>query len=94
MEKILNYINGELVEPAGKQYFENYEPATGKPYSYVPDSDERDVEKAYQAAKAAFPEWSKMNKEKRFAILMRVSELIEERLEFWHKPNHEIMENP
>ncbi|HCQ28914.1 MAG TPA: 2-hydroxymuconic semialdehyde dehydrogenase [Flavobacteriales bacterium] len=82
MEKILNYINGELVEPAGKQYFENYEPATGKPYSYVPDSDERDVEKAYQAAKAAFPEWSKMNKEKRFAILMRVSELIEERLEF------------
>jgi aminomuconate-semialdehyde/2-hydroxymuconate-6-semialdehyde dehydrogenase len=82
MQKILNYINGELVEPTSKNYFENFEPATGKPYSYVPDSDEQDVENAYQAAKAAFPQWSKLNKEKRFEILMRVATLIEERLEF------------
>ncbi len=85
MQKILNYINGKLVEPISGEYFENFEPATGKPYSFVPDSDERDVEKAYQAAKAAFPAWSKMNKEKRFEIIMRVSQLIEEKLDLLAK---------
>ncbi len=81
MQKILNYINGELVEPAAKQYFDNYEPSTGKAYSLIPDSGSEDVERAYQAAKAAFPEWSRMNKEKRFSVLMRISKLIEQNLD-------------
>ena len=53
MQKIANYLNGVLVEPASKQYIDNYNPSTGAVYSLCPDSDERDVEAAYQAAEAA-----------------------------------------
>ena len=54
MLKIKNYINGELIEPTGKQYIDNYNPATGKVYSLIPDSDEKDVELAVEAAQKTF----------------------------------------
>jgi aminomuconate-semialdehyde/2-hydroxymuconate-6-semialdehyde dehydrogenase len=53
MQKIANYINGALVEPNAKSYLDNINPAIGKVYSLCPDSDETDVELAYQAANAA-----------------------------------------
>jgi len=81
MQKIKNYINGELVEPIAKQYIDNYNPATGKVYSLIPDSDEKDVELATQAALAAFPAWSVTPKEERSRILLKISELIEKNLE-------------
>lgn len=81
MEKIKNYINGELVEPAGGNFIENYDPSRGKIYSMIPDSDERDVEAAVAAAKKAFPEWSITPKEKRSRILLKIAALIEENLE-------------
>ncbi|MBA3899150.1 MAG: aldehyde dehydrogenase [Bacteroidetes bacterium] len=81
MFKIKNYINGTLVEPIGQTYIDNYNPALGKVYSLIPDSDERDVEEAVKAAKAAFPSWSLTPKEKRSKILLKISELIEQNLE-------------
>ncbi|MGB3948820.1 MAG: aldehyde dehydrogenase [Bacteroidia bacterium] len=81
MQKIHNYINGELVAPIGNEYIDNYNPATGKIYSFIPDSDERDVTKATEAALAAFPKWSVTPKEERSRILLKISELIENNLE-------------
>jgi aminomuconate-semialdehyde/2-hydroxymuconate-6-semialdehyde dehydrogenase len=81
MEKIRNYINGELVEPISKAYIDNVDPSRGKVYSLIPDSDERDVELAVAAAKAAFKDWSNTPKEKRARILQRISFLIEENLD-------------
>lgn len=81
MQKILNYINGQLVEPVGHLFFENVNPATGEPYSQIPDSDERDVELAVQAATAAFPAWSNTPASKRSAILVKISELIDKNLD-------------
>ena len=81
MEKLLNYINGELVEPKKSEYFDNIEPAKGKAYSLIPDSDADDVEAATAAAKAAFPIWSRMSIQERSDILLRVAELIGERQE-------------
>ena len=81
MKKIKNYINGELLEPEGKQYIDNYNPAQGKAYSLIPDSDERDVEMAVIAAKAAFPMWSVTSKEERSKIILRIASLIERDLE-------------
>ena len=54
MEKILNYINGELVEPLNGGYFDNYNPSNGKVYSLVPDSEKADIDHAVAAAKEAF----------------------------------------
>ncbi len=80
MEQISNYINGKLVPPISGKYFENPEPATGKPLSLVPDSDERDVDQAVQAARSAFEHWSALSIEHRSQALMRVADLIERNL--------------
>ncbi|MBK9285829.1 MAG: aldehyde dehydrogenase [Sphingobacteriaceae bacterium] len=76
MVYIKNYINGKLIEPISKSYLDNYNPSNGKVYSYIPDSDEQDVELAYAAAKAAFKEWSNTSKDKRSQILIQISNLI------------------
>jgi len=81
MEKLRNYINGQLVEPVSGTYIDNYNPSTGKVYSLIPDSDERDVEAAVEAAESAFEGWSKMRTEDRSALLIRLSELIHRDLE-------------
>ena len=81
MEKILNYIDGKLVDPIGGKYIENFEPATGKIYSMIPDSDERDVELAVESASKAFPAWSTLSKEKRSALILKVVEEIENNLD-------------
>jgi aminomuconate-semialdehyde/2-hydroxymuconate-6-semialdehyde dehydrogenase len=77
MQKIANYIGGDLVEPASGSYLDNIEPATGETYSLIPDSDDRDVNLAADAARAAFPKWSSTPAEARFEILMRLVALIE-----------------
>ena len=81
MDKILNYINGEFVEPHSKIYLENYNPAEGKPYSLVPDSDAQDVQLATEAAQRAFGAWSAMPVEKRSAILQKIADLIDRDLD-------------
>lgn len=81
MQKILNYINGKLVEPIGKKYLDNYNPATGKVYSLLPDSDERDVQVAVDSALSAFEKWSHTSKEERSRIMMRIADLIDKNFE-------------
>ncbi len=81
MQKIKNYINGELVEPASKTYIDNYNPAIGKVYSLIPDSDEKDVEIATKAAIDAFPMWSNTSKDERSKVMLKISELIEKNLD-------------
>ena len=70
MQRILNFINGEYVEPISRNYLDGYNPAIGEVYSEVPDSDERDVEMAVNAAKEAIPAWSKRTQEQRSDILI------------------------
>jgi aminomuconate-semialdehyde/2-hydroxymuconate-6-semialdehyde dehydrogenase len=81
MQHIKNYINGQLVEPASKKYLDNYDPSRGKVYSYIPDSDEADVEQAVAAARAAFPAWSVTPKDVRSKYLLKIASLIEQNLD-------------
>jgi aminomuconate-semialdehyde/2-hydroxymuconate-6-semialdehyde dehydrogenase len=79
--QIRNFINGQFVEPIGGKYLDNIEPATGKAYSQVADSDDRDVESAVAAAEKAFPDWSRTPAADRSRILLRIADLIERDLE-------------
>ena len=76
MEKIQNYIGGKLTSPISDNYFENFEPAKGKVYSLIPDSDENDINEAVKAAKKAYPQWSVMPKQKRSNLLLKLADLI------------------
>ena len=58
MTHITNYLDGKSAEPISGSYLENVDPSTGQVYSQVPDSDERDVELAVQAATRAFASWA------------------------------------
>jgi aminomuconate-semialdehyde/2-hydroxymuconate-6-semialdehyde dehydrogenase len=79
--QIRNFIDGEFVEPVAGRYLDNIEPATGKPYSQVPDSDARDVDLAVAAAEKAFADWSRTPAAERSKILLLIADLIERDLE-------------
>jgi aminomuconate-semialdehyde/2-hydroxymuconate-6-semialdehyde dehydrogenase len=81
MNKILNYINGELVAPLSGKYIDNYNPAIGAVYSLIPDSDKADVDKAVEAGIAAFPLWSGLSTEKRSNIILKIADLIDANLD-------------
>jgi len=80
-KKILNYINGKLVEPHSGKFLDNYNPAEGKVYSLIPDSDKEDIEAAVKAATKAFPTWSILPTEDRMKILLKVANLIDRDLD-------------
>lgn len=77
MEKIANYIDGKWIAPISGTYLENINPATGAVYSLIPDSDQRDVQLAVDAAQAAFEDWSNRLPEGRFSILAKLADLID-----------------
>src|SRR5437660_2679293 len=79
--KIRNFIDGQFVEPVGGKYIDNIEPATGKPYSQVADSDSGDVDLAVAAAEKAFTDWSRKPATDRSRILLRSANFIERDLE-------------
>ena len=73
MEKLSNYINGQLVPPSTRKYIENINPATNKINNYIPDSDSRDVEAAISAAKQAYPKWRALSFADRAAYLDKIT---------------------
>ncbi len=79
--RLANFINGAFVEPASGAYFDDIEPATGDVIAQIPDSDARDVDAAVQAAKSAFPIWSRTPAEQRSRFLLKLADLIEQNLE-------------
>src|SRR5437016_14367785 len=79
--RIKNFIDGKFVEPVGGKYLDNIEPATGKPYSQVADSDSGDIDLAVAAAEKAFTDWSRKPATERSRILLRIADLIERDLE-------------
>lgn len=81
MDKILNYINGELVAGKQNKFLDNVNPATGQVYSLVPDSDASDVEAAIDAAAKAFPAWSKLTADERANYLNLISKKISEQID-------------
>lgn len=80
MQKIVNYINGAYCEPHSQKWLDNYNPSNGKVYSQIANSDGTDIETAYVAAKEAFPSWSNTPIEERSRILLKIADLIEEKL--------------
>lgn len=81
MERILNLIGGAMRPAESGQWLPVHAPATGSVHAQLADSDARDVELAVQAAREAFPAWSKLGREGRSKVLLKLAELIERDLE-------------
>ena len=76
-----NFVGGEWVQPAGAEYQENLNPASGEPFARVPLSDKRAVDDAVAAAKAAFPAWRETPPVVRARFLFKLRHLLEENFE-------------
>lgn len=80
-DKVLNFIGGALCEPAAGTYIDNVDPALGRVYGRIADSDADDLDRAVAAARAAFPAWRDAAPAVRAAALRKLAALIEARLE-------------
>ncbi len=81
MMHLQNYIDGVMVAPNEGAYIDNIDPSRGTVYSLIPDSDKTDVDQAVAAAEKAFPKWSNTPVDERSAIMVRIANLIESRMD-------------
>ncbi len=77
----LNFVNGAFVPAKDGALLDDLAPATGQVIARIPRSSKADVDAAVAAAKAALPAWGKTPVVERAALLDRVADLLEARLD-------------
>src|SRR5689334_17795267 len=73
---ILNYINGEWVQPRVNDYMDVINPATGAIIARTPLCGKDAVEAAAKAASEAFPAWRRTPVQDRVQYLFKLRELL------------------
>jgi aldehyde dehydrogenase (NAD+) len=81
METRQMLINGQWVNAASGEFFDDRNPYTGKVFARVPKGDERDAELAMAAAFDARKPWSSTPPSERARILFRAARLLEESMQ-------------
>ncbi|KAJ3068462.1 Aldehyde dehydrogenase 8 member A1 [Podochytrium sp. JEL0797] len=76
-----NNIDGAFVPPSNGSFFASPNPSDGTINALVPDSTTSDVDAAVAAAKRAFLLWSKTTRDQRSAVLLKIADLIDARLD-------------
>ncbi len=76
-----NFINGQFVDAQTSKKLEVISPLDGTLLSTVPLSTQADLNKAVEAAQAAFPSWSKTPIKERVQVFFRYKTLLEKHLE-------------
>ena len=76
-----NFIGGHWIGPLSGNFVENVNPATAEVSGHIPDSGEKDVNAAVQAAAGAFAAWSMTSVDERFRILNKIADLIDKNLD-------------
>jgi acyl-CoA reductase-like NAD-dependent aldehyde dehydrogenase len=71
-----NYIDGEWVDAVSGETFESTSPADGEVIGVFPKSGAEDVDRAGEAAKAAYEEWRLVPAPKRGEVLFRFAHLL------------------
>lgn len=73
------FIGGKFVQPRSQRRFWTINPATEVKLSQVAEADAEDVDRAVQAASAAFRSWSRIPGAQRARYLYRIARIIQER---------------
>jgi aldehyde dehydrogenase len=76
-----HWIGGQYVAPSSGQYFENVTPVTGRVFCEVARGNADDIEKALDAAHAAFKTWRHTSVTERANILLKIADRMEANLE-------------
>jgi betaine-aldehyde dehydrogenase len=70
------YINGTWVPSTGKGTLDVIDSATEEVFATIPEGTAEDVDKAVEAAAAAFPGWAATSREERAKLLTRIGEAL------------------
>ncbi|HXV75692.1 MAG TPA: aldehyde dehydrogenase [Candidatus Polarisedimenticolaceae bacterium] len=81
MLRVPNFIDGEFAPPAGGEWLDNVEPATGEVYSQVAGGGRADVDAAVAAAERAAAGWAATPAAERARLLEAIAARIESDLE-------------
>jgi alpha-ketoglutaric semialdehyde dehydrogenase len=73
-----NYIGGEWVDALDGETFESVNPANGETIGIFPKSGPEDVDRAVEAAKAAYAEWRLVPAPRRGELMFRFAQLLTE----------------
>ena len=76
-----NFIGGNFIGPLSGKFIDDINPATGTVFAQIPNSNERDIDIAVQAAKKVQAFWAAGSLENRFLILHKIADLIDENAE-------------
>lgn len=78
LQKYRMFIGGEWVAPASGEWFESHNPYTGKPWALIAKGTKADVDRAVDAAYAAFTggAWPKLTATQRGALLRKLGDLV------------------
>ncbi len=76
-----HYIDGEFVEPHGREVMDSINPTNNTAIGRVTLADEEDVRRAIAAAKRAFASFGGTSKEERGAVLRRLHEVVTARID-------------
>ena len=79
-QPIQNFINGNFVNASTNKTLDVVSPLDGNHLSTVPMSSSKDLDEAVQAAKKAFPSWSKTPIKERVQVFFRYKTLLEKHL--------------
>lgn len=79
--QLANLIDGKSTSPAGDDWLDVFEPATGNVFARCPASRKQDVEQAVKAAQRAAPAWAATSPDERSRLLHRLADLLEAELE-------------
>ena len=85
MERFKMWIGGEWVDSVSGKTFSSVNPATGEVIAEVPLGDREDAKRAINAARKAFPQWSKLPQSERSKKVSKIAELLMGRLEEFAK---------
>jgi aldehyde dehydrogenase len=75
-----NFIGGQWVEPQDGQYFDNLSPVNGKKICEIPQSNEKDIELALDAAHKAKDAWGASSVTVRSNTLLKIADRLEQNL--------------
>jgi len=75
-----NFIDGQFTD--GEQaYIDSFDPSTGSVWAKIPDSGASEVDRAVKAAVTAQKQWASTPVLKRVALIHKIADLLEKRLE-------------
>lgn len=80
MKRFHNIVDGKVLKASGAE-MDVINPSTGEVYATAPNSDERDVDAACQAAGKAFDKWRWTTPAERQAALLKLADVIESNAE-------------